>query len=186
MKKITFILLPGLISIFLFAAVSEIILRLGIIENPLFERRQIRGKVNHHRYKLLVIGDSFIVPKGLLGRLLSRDLGSFDVAVLNAATSGTGPFEYLEEMKTVGTEFKPDVVLLSYYVGNDLTNVQNHPKFNLSEKEIAALASPSIAVRVDPFSAVSICITICCESVRRFDDSSLTIKRWRRPASLVI
>jgi hypothetical protein len=129
MKKITFILLPGLISIFLFAAVSEIILRLGIVENPLFERRQIRGKVNHHRYKLLVIGDSFIVPKGLLGRLLSRDLGSFDVAVLNAATSGTGPFEYLEEMKTVGTEFKPDVVLLSYYVGNDLTNVQNHPKF---------------------------------------------------------
>jgi hypothetical protein len=129
MKKITFIFLSGLASVFLLAAGLEVVLRLGIVENPRFERRQVQGKVNHPRYKLLIIGDSFIVPRSLLGKLLSRDLGSYDVAVLNSATSGTGPFEYLEEMKTVGTEFKPDVVLLSYYVGNDLTNVQNHPKF---------------------------------------------------------
>ena len=50
--------------------------------------------------------------------------------MLNAAISGTGPFEYLAEMRAVGMSFKPDVVLLSYYVGNDLTNVQNHPQFN--------------------------------------------------------
>jgi hypothetical protein len=129
MKKITLILLSGLITALVFAAVLEFILRVGIVENPRFDRRQIQGKVNHHKYKLLVVGDSFIVPKSLLGRLLPHDLGFYDVAVLNAATGGTGPFEYLEEMKTVGTEFKPDVVLLSYYAGNDLTNVQNHPKF---------------------------------------------------------
>jgi hypothetical protein len=125
-------------------------LRVGIVENPRFDRRQLQGKVNHHTYKLLVIGDSFFLPKSLLGTLLSRDLGSYDVAVLNAATSGTGPFEYLEEMKTVGTEFKPDVVLLSYYVGNDLTNVQNHPSSNLSGSGITKPASALIAVRADP------------------------------------
>ncbi len=129
MKEIKLILLSGLIIALLFAAGLEFILRVGMVENPLFDRRQIQGKVNHHKYKLLVIGDSFIVPKSLLGTLLSRDLGSYDVAVLNVATSGTGPFEYLEEIKTVATEFKPDVVLLSYYAGNDLTNVQNHPNF---------------------------------------------------------
>jgi hypothetical protein len=61
---------------------------------------------------------------------LIRDLADHDVSVLNAAISGTGPFEYLAQMKMLGMSYKPDMVLLSYYIGNDLTNVQNHPQFN--------------------------------------------------------
>ena len=156
MKKITLILLSGLITALVFAAVLEFILRVGIVENPRFDRRQIQGKVNHHKFKLLVVGDSFIVPKSLLGRLLSRDLGSYDVAVLNAATSGTGPFEYLEEMKTVGTEFKPDVVLCLIMPAMILSMCKTTPSSNLSGNGITKPARPLIAVRVDLFSAICI------------------------------
>ena len=50
--------------------------------------------------------------------------------MLNTATSGSGPFEYRAELEATGADFKPDVVLLSYYAGNDLTNVKNHELFS--------------------------------------------------------
>jgi hypothetical protein len=109
------------------AALLEGALRFGIIENTQYERRQFLKKA---KYRLLILGDSFIAPRSSLARSLAQDLSGHDVSVLNAAISGTGPFEYLAEIKAVGMTFNPDIVLLSYYVGNDLTNVQNHPQFN--------------------------------------------------------
>jgi hypothetical protein len=94
----------------------------------------IAGKHRKTRnYRLLILGDSFILPRSLLAKSLARDLADHNVSVLNAAISGTGPFEYLAEMKAVGVTFKPNVVLLSYYVGNDLTDVQNHQQFDLEK-----------------------------------------------------
>jgi hypothetical protein len=115
------------LTVLVVAVLLEGALRFGIIENAQYDRRQIHEKA---KYRLLIIGDSFIVPRSLLAKSLARDLAGHDIAVLNAAIGGTGPFEYLAEMKAVGIHFKPDIVLLSYYVGNDLTNVQNHPQFN--------------------------------------------------------
>ena len=65
----------------------------------------------------------------LLSAHLSEALGAHDVAVLNAAFGGAGPYEYREQLLSIGVDFEPDVVLLSYYIGNDLTNVQNHRRF---------------------------------------------------------
>ncbi len=48
----------------------------------------------------------------------------YKAKVLNTATGGMGPFDYLTEMRTKGISFKPDIVLLFYYVGNDLADVQ--------------------------------------------------------------
>jgi hypothetical protein len=128
-KMRTFFVVPFscLTSVLVFAALLEGALRFGIIENAQYDRAQNQKKT---KYKLLILGDSFILPRSLLAKSLARDLAEHDVSVLNAAVSGTGPFEYLAEMKAVGMNFKPSVVLLSYYVGNDLTNVQNHPQFN--------------------------------------------------------
>jgi hypothetical protein len=126
-RTLSVVLLSCLTSVVVFSALLEGALRFGIIENAQYDRRRTQEKA---KYKLLILGDSFILPRSLLAKSLTRNLAGHDVSVLNAAISGTGPFEYLAEMKAVGMNFKPDVVLLSYYVGNDLTNVQNHPQFN--------------------------------------------------------
>jgi hypothetical protein len=121
------VLLFCLTSVLVFSALLEGALRFGIIENAQYDRRltQKKGETQTANSRSPSLYREAYSPSLWLG--ISRAL---DVSVLNAAISGTGPFEYLAEMKAVGTSFKPHVVLLSYYVGNDLTNVQNHPQFN--------------------------------------------------------
>ena len=133
-KILSVVFLSCLMSVFVLAAILEGALRFGIIENEQYYRWQTPKKP---KYRLLILGDSFIIPRSALAKSLARDLVAQNVSVLNAAISGTGPFEYLAEMKAMGMNFKPDVVLLSYYVGNDLTNVQNHPQFNPKKTGVA-------------------------------------------------
>jgi hypothetical protein len=133
-KFFSVVFLSCLMSVFVLAAILEGALRFGIIENEQYYRWQTPKKT---KYRLLILGDSFIIPRSALAKSLARDLVAQNVSVLNAAISGTGPFEYLAEMKAMGMNFKPDVVLLSYYVGNDLTNVQNHPQFNPKKTGVA-------------------------------------------------
>jgi len=117
----------------------ELLLRLGIPENPKhwFEESQRSWKESSHR--VLILGDSFIEPGGELAPLLKQGLGEHDVAVRNLALGGTGPFEYLERLRSFidSHEEFPTVVLLSYYVGNDLTDVQNNPKYDASGAGVA-------------------------------------------------
>lgn len=129
LKELLLALTAGLFTTVVFTAVLEVVLRLGLIHNPEYVRLRIQGKRQDAHWKLLILGDSFINPQGLTARLLARDLGAHDFAVLNLAVSGTGPFEYLAELENEGVAFEPDVVLLSYYVGNDLTDVQHNPRF---------------------------------------------------------
>lgn len=107
----------------------EAALRWGLIPNPQNNRLQLQGKLDNESHRLLILGDSFIFKPGLLGKKLANELASKDVTVLNLATGGSGPFEYRTEMKAAGVDFKPDVVLLAYYAGNDLTDVRNNPLF---------------------------------------------------------
>ncbi len=104
-------------------------LRLGWIPNALHERNSRGPTVEDPRRTVLILGDSFIVPRGMLGRILAERWAEDGVAVENLAHSGTGPFEYVSELERSIAEVEPDVVLLSYYVGNDLTDVQNHPSW---------------------------------------------------------
>ena len=90
---------------------------MGLIPNPQNNRLQLQGKLDNASHRLLILGDSFIFKRGLLGPKLANELAFKDVTVLNLATSGSGPFEYRTEMKAAGVDFKPDVVLLAYYAG---------------------------------------------------------------------
>ena len=38
----------------------------------------------------------------------------------NLASSGFGPVNYLEMLKEFGVKYQPDLILLNYFVGNDL------------------------------------------------------------------
>jgi hypothetical protein len=75
-------------------------------------------------YRIAALGDSFAVGAAVaycdnyLTRLQSALPG---VEVLNFGVSGTGPREYLEILQTHGLAFDPDLVLVSFFVGNDVT-----------------------------------------------------------------
>ena len=112
---------------FLGLFILEGVLRLGLLENKTYTRNLPDGVKKNPRHKILVLGDSFIDkwdPTRSPYPLLMGDLVPAGVQALNLGEGGLGPIDYLIEMQARGVRFRPDIVLLSYYVGNDLSNVQ--------------------------------------------------------------
>lgn len=76
--------------------------------------------------RVLAIGDSFLswwpidhdLHKSLRDYAEERDLG-----MVIAAAGGFGPYEYLDQARRRAPDFKPGLVILFYYCGNDLTDV---------------------------------------------------------------
>jgi len=87
--------------------------------------RLIPDGTSNAKTRILVLGDSFFTrhPAPWIHELLVERLRTHAVAVLNTSVQGFGPFSYLEKLVAHGREFRPDIVLLSYYVGNDLFDV---------------------------------------------------------------
>jgi hypothetical protein len=79
-------------------------------------------------YRILGIGDSFafgVVPRqyNFLTVLQSRlREHRFNIEVLNMGIPSTGPKEYLALLVREGLALKPDMVLVSFFVGNDFTD----------------------------------------------------------------
>lgn len=78
-------------------------------------------------YRVVALGDSFafgVVPYAhnyltLLEARLDGEAGSRPVEVLNLGILATGPPEYLSLLVREGLAYDPDLVLLSFFVGND-------------------------------------------------------------------
>lgn len=92
---------------------------LGFKDSEFVENRK-------EEFRILGIGDSFafgVVPYEyayltILEDLLSEKIGP--VEVLNMGIPGTGPKDYLSLLVSEGLVFRPDLVLVSFFIGNDL------------------------------------------------------------------
>lgn len=77
--------------------------------------------------RLLVIGDSFL-DWWPVKHCLRLDLKAYcderGIGHLNVAFGGAGPYEYLDRLESASEKFRPSAILLFYYAGNDLTDVQ--------------------------------------------------------------
>lgn len=90
-----------------------------------------KGKV----YRIIGIGDSFtfgVVPYKynyltILESKLQKD--NYNIEVLNMGIPSIGPKEYLSLFVREGLELKPDMLLLTFYVGNDFTDCSERKKF---------------------------------------------------------
>ncbi len=106
---------------------SELFLRVGGAGSAYFYRGALpEGERHQPKYKILTLGDSFLTGWGGegLSEFLAEDLKPYGIQILNTAEAGNGPVDYLAAMKAYAPSFKPDLVLLFYYAGNDLTAVQ--------------------------------------------------------------
>lgn len=83
-------------------------------------------KSKSQKKRILILGDSQL-EKWPLEHCLAKDIESFclqnDIGCINAAHHGFGPIEYLDRALTIAPEYKPDLILIFYYAGNDLTDV---------------------------------------------------------------
>jgi hypothetical protein len=129
-KKLVLInLLLVIFSVGLGLVAIEFLLRTGVLANSFSATEQaiaeIRSQVEapKERPRLLILGDSFIRRGHAVDADLKRIFNE-ELDILNLAYSGYSPVEYHSTLKNVGLAFKPDLVLLSYYVGNDLTDTK--------------------------------------------------------------
>lgn len=91
--------------------------------------------------RILVLGDSFLAPWNT-GPHLKEDLEAYaserHIGLVNEASHGLGPAGYHARMRKLAEEFKPGLVLIFYFVGNDLTDIQYHiSKFRPAEPPAA-------------------------------------------------
>lgn len=122
---------------------AEMLLRRNVIPNAYYYHNEVLGDRAASRLFLMILGDSFIVshPGTDIGDLLYRDLAPAGVGLRNTAMSGTGPVQYLASLRREGARHRPDVVLLSYYVGNDLFDVGCQSEL---EERLAPPTSPAL------------------------------------------
>jgi hypothetical protein len=128
---------PAVANLLLFAAgcavsicIAAATLRLGWLRAPWLDtlKRTYELKAGPYRAeRILVLGDSFLA-RWRIDTHLKKDLeawaSEWRIGLVNTAEYGIGPAGYYERIKKVAPEFEPDLVLLFYFVGNDLTDVQ--------------------------------------------------------------
>lgn len=98
--------------------------------------------------RVMLLGDSFIEGKEVpfeqsVAAQLQALLGS-RTQVLNSGVYGWGPAEEYLYLRHEGAQLQPDVVVLAFYVGNDVSN--NYPR---SERDRRNLTGPAFGVDRD-------------------------------------
>lgn len=103
--------------------------------------------------RVLAVGDSFTWGAGVsydevFVTLLERRLQSStpDAEVINVGVPAWGPHEELHLLKAYGVRFQPDLVLLNFFIGNDIQNKRGE---SLSLPQILIVAGQSYYVHSD-------------------------------------
>ncbi len=100
---------------------AELCARYGVLRQPRAQiDRVARGP--KPRFRLLVLGDSFVEGRGGLALLLWRLTQDRGGAYVNLAVPGFGPVDYLRSLRRYGLDYHPDVVLLCLTATNDVTD----------------------------------------------------------------
>ena len=82
-------------------------------------------------YRTAALGDSFAIGPAVAfedNYLTRLEHANPAVEVLNFGVAGTGPREYLEILQSHALAFNPDLVLLSFFIGNDVTETLATPR----------------------------------------------------------
>lgn len=102
----------------------ELLLRWNVVPNTYYLENRVLGGPAQNGLFTFIIGDSFIAPsQPFVADYIYPVLAPHGVRIRNTATPGTGPVQYLDDLRREGARYRPDVVLLSYYVGNDMADV---------------------------------------------------------------
>lgn len=116
-----------LVSAGMTLGILELALRAGAFQKQYSWSVEHGGDLERPKGKWMILGDSFSADWKTgqsLAELLYPEFRKRNIEILNTAGFGYGPQDYLIQMKAYAPGFHPDRVLLFYYAGNDLTDVQ--------------------------------------------------------------
>jgi len=101
----------------------EGLLRLGVLKTPLYQERQaVRARLSS-RPRVLILGDSFSLEgPDSVGLRLRTYFASRGMDTVNLAKMGEGPSYYLDRLALYGDMVRPQLVMVNYFAGNDLTD----------------------------------------------------------------
>lgn len=116
-------------NILLFLIIASILIWFGKIRFEWSDQLILKYKYEKNKSKterILVLGDSQLEKwpvKHCLYKDIKRYCNTNDIGYVNAAHHGFGPIEYKDQLAYIVSDYKPNLVILFYYVGNDLTDV---------------------------------------------------------------
>jgi len=103
----------------------------GFSPNSLgYNDREFVKEKSESKLRIAAVGDSFLVasvprPYAVVARteaLLKEKNTTNEPEIYNFSIIGAGPTQYLDILRIDTLQFKPDVVLLNFYVGNDIND----------------------------------------------------------------
>lgn len=116
-------------NVLLFLIIASILIWFGKIRFEWSDQLILKYKYEKNKSKfkkILVLGDSQLEKwpiKHCLYKDIERFCKTYDIGYVNAAHHGFGPIEYKDRLAYIGPDYKPSLIILFYYVGNDLTDV---------------------------------------------------------------
>lgn len=99
----------------------EVFFRLGLPMTSRYKNENQYSK-DRDKFRVVMLGDSFSEDYDGKEAEYYRNRG---LGFLNLAQFGTGPVDYLNRFKYIGVNYHPNVVILNYFVGNDLTDTMS-------------------------------------------------------------
>jgi lysophospholipase L1-like esterase len=119
-------------------------------------------------FRILLLGDSYVeglrVPlEQTFGKVLEAELNTSAPAgqryeVVNAGVSGWGTDQQLLWLRTEGAKYQPDLVLLSFFPGNDFQNISETlevTNMGRVQKPFFQRSEDGLALRYHPFDPAS-------------------------------
>ncbi len=106
---------------------------------------------DHDTFRILVLGDSFmegysVELEDMFHKQIER-LGRkerIDIEVINLGVGGYGTLQEYLVFRDIGRHYKPDIVLLGFYIGNDVTNnnLALESGFHFNKKSMKVASRP--------------------------------------------
>jgi hypothetical protein len=140
-KRIKGAVLYAAFLLLLVGGLMEVFSRTGIIRNDMQRFRSELRKLNYSP-DVVIAGDSFSIElPSALTALLRQEFSRHGLSTLNLAVAGTGPTNYLSQLKLFGTHGAPRLILVNYYAGNDIIDthlrVLKTPRFRKAVRSAA-------------------------------------------------
>ena len=93
------------------------------------DRERAVARPGHVSYRVVALGDSFVVGvvpqrENFLSRVEAQLSTRAPVEVINMGVAGTDPQDYLSVLADEGLAYRPDLVLVNLFIGNDLEGRQ--------------------------------------------------------------
>ena len=112
----------------------ELLARLGLPESDFYRTRSLIES-RTARPRVLLLGDSFTIEgEGLYASRIGTFVDQGGGVVINASRSGMGPEHYLRQAYLYTPGFSPDLILLNYFVGNDITDTIYYSQTETKQK----------------------------------------------------